>query len=163
MFAIVVTLLSLYRCAGSFKQFIGVHVQKAYCKFSTYLWAFSKGTGQPDAYMRSLARAFAQRCKYFKRVCETVLMFGVPVQTVKDLQTLPDVCFPLKMSPTNNEPFCEIFVLFSCVYQLLAQTNLRICADLQEHFLLAHSVLVTCAHTCTHFNMQTQLSSRPQF
>ena len=69
---------------------------KAYWKFSTYLWAFSKGTGQPDAYMRSLARAFAQRCKYFKRVCETVLMFGVPVQKVKDLQRLLRCLFSIE-------------------------------------------------------------------
>ena len=27
-------------------------------------------------------------CKYFKRVCETILMFGVPVQKVRDLQRL---------------------------------------------------------------------------
>ena len=145
MFAIVVTLLSLYRCAGSFKQFIGVHVQKAYCKFSTYLWAFSKGTGQPDAYMRSLARAFAQRCKYFRRVCKTVLMFGVPVQTVKDLQRLPDVCSPLKMSPTNNEPFCEIFVLFSCVYQYWLKPT---CASVQicKSIFCLHTVYLSHVH-----------------
>ena len=145
MFAIVVTLLSLYRCAGSFKQFIGVHVQKAYCKFSTYLWAFSKGTGQPDAYMRSLARAFAQRCKYFKRVCETVLMFSVPVKTVKDLQRLPNVCSPLKMSPTNNEPFCEIFVLFSCVSSIGSNQPAHLC-----RFARAVSACTQCTyHMCT--------------
>ena len=38
---------------------------KAYCKFNTYFWAFSKGTGQPDAHMRSLARAFAHRVKVY--------------------------------------------------------------------------------------------------
>ena len=37
--------------------------EKAYCKFSTYFWAFSKGPGQHVAHMRSLARAFAQRVK----------------------------------------------------------------------------------------------------
>ena len=47
---IVVALLSLCRCAGSFKHFLGVHVQKAYCKFSTYFRAFSKGPGQLAAH-----------------------------------------------------------------------------------------------------------------
>ena len=37
------------------------------------------------------------------------------------------------------------------VYSVLVETNLRICAVLQEHLLLAHSVLITCAHTCAHF------------
>ena len=41
---IAVALLSMCRFAGSFKHF--VHVQKAYCKCSTYFWAFSKGPGQ---------------------------------------------------------------------------------------------------------------------
>ena len=58
---IVVALLSLCRCAGSFKHFLGAHVQKTYCKFSTYFWAFTKGPGQPAEHMRSLAKAFAQR------------------------------------------------------------------------------------------------------
>ena len=51
------------RCVCLFKHFLGVHVKKAYCKFSTYFWAFSKGPGQHVAHMRSLARAFAQRVK----------------------------------------------------------------------------------------------------
>ena len=35
--------------------------EKAYCIFSTYFWALSKGPDQHLSHMRSLARAFAQR------------------------------------------------------------------------------------------------------
>ena len=39
---------------------------------------------------RQSLHAACQRiyCQYFKRVCETVLVFGVPVQNVRDLQWL---------------------------------------------------------------------------
>ena len=93
-------------------------------------------------------------------------MFGVPVQTVKDLQRLLRCLFSfvLKLSPMSNEPFYELLVPISCVSSIrLYQTNLRIFAVLQEHLLLAHGVLIAYVHTCTHFNMQTQLSSRLQF
>ena len=63
---IVVALLSLCRCDGLFKHFLGARVKKAYSKFSTYFWAFSKGPDQPASHMRSLARAFTQRVKISK-------------------------------------------------------------------------------------------------
>ena len=70
---------------------------------------------------------------------------GVPVQTVKDLQRLPDVCSPLKMSPTNNEPFCEIFVLFSCVYQYWLKPT---CASVQicKSIFCLHTVYLSHVH-----------------
>ena len=42
------------------------------------------------AQSRQSLRAACERiyCKYFKRVCETVLVFGVPVQKMRDLQRL---------------------------------------------------------------------------
>ena len=145
MFAIVVTLLSLYRCAGSFKQFIGVHVQKAYCTFSTYLWAFSKGTGQSDANMRSLARAFAQRCKYFKRVCETVLMFGVPVQTVKGLQRLLRCFFSIEnVAHEQWAILWDISTVFMCIQYWLKPT----CASVQicKSSFCLHTVYLSHVH-----------------
>ena len=145
MFAIVVTLLSLCRCAGSFKQFLGVIVQKAYCKFSTYLWAFSKGTGQPDAHMRSLARVFAQHCKYFKRVCETVLVFGVPEQTVKDLQRLLRCLFSIE-NVTHDQwaILWDISTVFMCIQYWLKPT----CASVQScmNTYCLHTVYLSHVH-----------------
>ena len=145
MFAIVVTLLSLCRYAGSFKQFLGVIVQNAYCKFSTYLWAFSKGTDQPDAHMRSLARVFAQHCKYFKRVCETVLVFGVPVQTVKDLQRLLRCLFSIE-NVTHDQwaILWDIITVFMCIQYWLKQT----CASVQscKSIYCLHTVYLSYVH-----------------
>ena len=43
------------------------------------------------------------------------------------------------------------YLTLSHVYPVLTQTSLRISAILQEHLLLAHSVLISYAHTCQHF------------
>ena len=161
------------RCVGLFKHFLGVHVKKACCKFSTYFWAFSKGPGQPVAPMRSLARDFAQRVKVSIANTLNVLMFGVPVQTVKDLQRLLKCLFSFEniaheqwailwdnstylmcirywLKPAYvyvqscKSIYCLHKVYLSHVYPVLTQTSLHICAILQEHLLLAHSVLISC-------------------
>ena len=61
---IVVAVLSLSRNGlASSNTSLASMCKKAYYKFSTYFWAFSKGPGQLAAHMRSLVRAFAQRVK----------------------------------------------------------------------------------------------------
>ena len=89
---IVVSPLSLCRCAGSFKLFLGAHVQKALCKFSTYFWTSAKNMASLYTYAQSRQRLRSVckgiYCNFFKRSCETVPMFSVPVQTVKDLPRL---------------------------------------------------------------------------
>ena len=90
---IVVALLSLSICAGSLKHFLCANVQKAYCKFRTCFLGAQQRTWPASIHMHSLTKAFAQRvnvyiAKYFKRVCETVLLFNVPMQKVRDLQML---------------------------------------------------------------------------
>ena len=78
-------------------QTLGAHVQKAYCKFSTCFFIGGEGGSARDlaslytyAQSRQSLRAACERiyCKYFKRVCETVLVFAVPVQKVRELQRL---------------------------------------------------------------------------
>ena len=89
---IVVILLSMCICAGSLKHFLGAHVQKTYCKFSTCMGRSAKDLASLYTYAQSRQSlpAACQRiyCQYFKRVCETVLVFGVPVQKVRDRQRL---------------------------------------------------------------------------
>ena len=67
--------------------------------------------------MRSLARAFAQRrCKNFKRVCETVLMFGVLVQTVKYLQRLFRCLFSIEnIAHEEWAILWDIGTVFMCI------------------------------------------------
>ena len=101
----------------------------------------------------SLVRAFAQRGKYFKRVCETVLIFSVPVQTVNALQGCSDVCSHLKMSPMINEPFCEILVLISYVSSIGSNQPAHL-----RSLARAFTACIAYAHTYTHFNTKTQLS-----
>ena len=142
----MVTLLSLYRCAGSFKQFIGVHVQKAYCKFSTYLWAFSKGTGQPDAYMRSLARAFAQRCKYLKRVCETVLMLVCQCKQWKICKGCQMFVLHWKCRPRTMSHFVRYLYCFHVYISIGSNQPAHLC-----RFARAFSACTQCTyHMCTY-------------
>ena len=54
-------------------------------------------------------------CKYFKHVCVTVLVFGVPVQKVWDLQRLLRCLLSFENVAHEQWSFCEILVLNSCV------------------------------------------------
>ena len=89
---IMVTPLSLCRCAGSFKLFLGAHVQKALCKLRTYFWTSAKDMASLYTYaqfrQRLLSTCKGINCTFLKRSCETVPMFSMPVQTVKDLPRL---------------------------------------------------------------------------
>ena len=66
--------------------------------------------------------------KYFKRVCETILALGAPVQKVRDLQRLLRCLFSFEMSTINKEPFCEISVLKSCVSSIGSNQPTHLCS-----------------------------------
>ena len=163
------------RCVCLFKHFLGVHVKKACCKFSTYFWAFSKGPGQHVAHMRSLARVFAQRVKVYivntlKRVWNCPNVWCVSANSERSAKAAQmfaliwnyrpwamslfvstyHMCIQYWLKPAYvyvqscKSIYCLHIVYLSHVYPVLTQTSLRICAILQEHSLLAHSVLISC-------------------
>ena len=89
---IVVALLSLCICAGSLKHSLSAHVQKATVNLEPVLGRSAKDLANLYTYEQShkSLRAAWERiyCKYFKHVCETALVFGVPVQKMRGLQRL---------------------------------------------------------------------------
>ena len=62
---IAVALLSMCRFAGSFKHFLCVHVQKAYCKCSTYFWAFSNGPRSACSHLKMSPMSNELFCEVF--------------------------------------------------------------------------------------------------
>ena len=92
---IVVILLILCICAGSLKHFLGAHVQKTYCKINVVpvLGRSAKDLASLYTYAQSRQSLHAA-CQLptintlNARVCETVLVFGVPVQKVREPQRL---------------------------------------------------------------------------
>ena len=131
---IVVAVLSLSRNAlARSNTSLASMCKKAYYKFSTYFWAFSKGPGQLAAHMRSLARAFAQRVKV--SIANTLnacvkLSWCLVCQCKQwmNCKGCSDVCSHLKMSPMSNAPFCEILVFITCVSSIDSNQPVHLCS-----------------------------------
>ena len=99
------------------------------CKFRTCFGKVSKGPGQPVNICAVSPEHERINCKYFKRVCETVLVFGVPVQKVRDLQRLLRCLFSFEnVSHEQWSIFCEILVLNSCVSSIGSNQPLHLCS-----------------------------------
>ena len=131
---IVVAVLSLSRnVLARSNTSLASMCKKAYYKIKYFFlgiqqrpWSACCTYAQSRQSLRSMCEGIY--CKYFKRVCETVLMFGVPVQTVNELKGCSNVCSHLKMSPMSNEPFCKILVLITCVSSIDSNQPAHLCS-----------------------------------
>ena len=160
-------LLSLCRCAGSFRHFLCIHMQKPTAKLVLTSGRSAKGRWSAwctYAHSRESLRSTCECicCKYFKLVRETVLVFGVPVQTVK---------YPLRLLRClfcfENVAHKQWAILWECTYLMRIQYWPKpACAFVLscKSIYCLHAVYLSHMHIhVTIFNMQTQLSSRLQF
>ena len=89
---VVVALLSLCICAGRSNTSLAPMCKKPTTNLVPFLGRSAKDLASLYTYAQSRQSLHAAcqliYCKYFKRVCETVLVFDVPVQKVRDLQRL---------------------------------------------------------------------------
>ena len=132
------------------QHFLGALVQKAYFQLSTYFWVFSKDPGKPVQICAFSPEPSLNVWRYINHVwnCPDVLCASENgKRSAKAAQIFVHIwkCCPWSMSHFVR------YTYLSHVYTVLVQTSLRICAVLQEHLLLAHSVLIAYAHTRYHF------------
>ena len=116
---LVLTQTSLHICA-----ILQEHLLLAY---SVLISCVSGIDSNQPIYMCNLARAFTActKCTYLMCIRYWLKPAYVYVQSCKSI-------------------YCLHIMYLSHVYPVLTQTSLDICAILQEHLLLAHSVLISC-------------------